>query len=43
MYIINSCECVYMYIHVYTLYKMIAASGLWSIHEWLSSDRARGA
>ena len=21
---------------------MIAASGLWSIHEWLSSDRARG-
>ena len=21
---------------------MIAASGLWSIHEWLSSDRAQG-
>ena len=21
---------------------MIAASGLWSIHEWLSSDRAPG-
>ena len=37
-------------VNLYNLYNiiiisysyMIAASGLWSIHEWLSSDRARG-
>ena len=37
---------MYMYMYVactIVCYSyMIAASGLWSIHEWLSSDRARG-